>query len=280
MDIVDVVVVDMHSTDGSPEMVRADFSQARLIGDTPNRGYGAAANLGARDVRGEWLLILNSDVELTDPRSVGELLRVSAADPTVAVVGAQLVGGEGRPQRSAFRLPGPWALAALFCAPLRYLPRVNARALGYVDACELAGPTDIGWVLGAVLLVSHDVFRSLGGFDERFFMNSEEVDLCARVRASGRRVVFHPGVTVVHHGGSSMPSGDQQLRWLAEGSALYTGKHFGLARLRAARVLATVAFASSLPVWAGRVLGKRWTWRDASGECRRYGRALLGALRV
>ena len=69
-------------------------------------------------------------------------------------------------------------------------------------------------------------------------------------------------------------------RWLAEGSALYTRKHFGAARLHLAQGLAVAAFVASWPVWVARVLGKRWTWSDAARECSSYGAALIGALRV
>ena len=280
MDIRDIIVVDMASSDGSVDMVRSEFPQATLLPDVANRGYGAAVNLGAARAHGEWLLILNSDIELTDPLALSTLIALAEQATSPVIVGAQLVDPDGTPQRSAYRLPGPLALAALFCAPMRYLPGLNAKALGHIPAEELRAPTEVGWVTGAVLLLRRETFSRLGGFDERFFLNSEEVDLCARLQALGGRVMIQPEARAVHHGGASMPTRGKALCWLAEGSALYTRKHFGARRLRAAQAFAVVAFVSSWPVWIARVLLKRWSWRDAARESGSYARALVGALGV
>ncbi|MHB1340400.1 MAG: glycosyltransferase family 2 protein [Coriobacteriia bacterium] len=276
---VEVIVVDMSSSDGTLEMIHTEFPECRVIQDVPNRGYGAAVNVGVKQATGEWVVAANSDVEFEDPLFLVRL--VSQADDwgsDRAIFGVRLLNPDGSYQRSARALPGRYALAAMFFAPLRYLRGANARALGYIDDGSLSTPSRVGWLTGAVLLLRRDFFESLGGFDELFFMNSEEVDLCARAYQVGGQVVFIPTVSVTHCGGGSVPSRSDALRWLAQGKVRYTRKHFGRVAVLVARVSAVLAYCLSVPVWVLRGMrsGKHHdSWNDAVA----YARALKAALR-
>ena len=192
----------------------------------------------------------------------------------MTLVGFRLLGVDGTPQRSARRLPGPFALVWMFAAPLRYWPRLNSRFLGYLDEDRITQPSEVGWTTGAVIAGSRALFKSLGGFDEAFFMNSEEIDLCKRVWDSGGRVLYVPSISVVHVGGASSPDSGRALAWLAQGKARYTRKHYGPLVLAAARAGAGIAYVASFPVWLGRAVTRRSTWREAFAEAARYGRAL------
>jgi GT2 family glycosyltransferase len=276
----EVVVVDMSSHDGTVEMLRAEFPRVRVLCDVPNRGYGAAVNAGLACAASEWVLACNSDLEFRDPSALGRLLAVAAKRPRAGVFGVTLVDAEGAPLHSARALPGGWALAAMFCAPLRYLPRLNARALGYMDEAAMSGPTSVGWVCGALLLLRRSALEAVGSFDEDFFMNSEEVDLCARMHEAGMEVVFVPEVSVVHLGGGSTPTAARSRIWLAEGMARYSKKHSQRMSHVAALAAAVIAYVVSLPVWFGRVLLRRQSIREAGGEASAFARSLWAATHV
>ena len=178
----------MGSSDGSATMVRDEFPQATLLPDAPNRGYGAAANLGAARARGDLLLILNSDVEFTDPLSLSGLAPLSVNSPSRRSSSAPSWWAPTA-RRSGRRTASPAPAPSPPCSARRYAtePALNARAFGHIRAEELRAPAEVGWVTGAVLLLRRETFARVGGFDERFFLNSEEVDLCARLWAVGGR---------------------------------------------------------------------------------------------
>ena len=142
----------------------------------------------------------------------------------------------------------------------------------------MTADTAVGWVTGALLLMRRGLFERLGGFDESFFMNSEEVDLATRIHAIGGEVVYIPGIAVVHHGGGSSPSRRDALGWLAEGLVRYTRKHFGRTWLWTARVAAVLAYASSIPVWILRGALGRQKPSEALADSRAFAHALGSAL--
>ena len=160
---------------------------------------------------------------------------------------------------------------------MRYLKRLNGWALGYLDEGSLQVPTPVGWVTGAVLLIRASLFRALGGFDEHFFMNSEEVDLCARAWQSGSRVVYVPEAKVIHVGGASSSSA-ASLIWLAQGKARYLSKHYGAATLTLNQAMAVLFLLGSLPVWALRVALHRQPTRDAYCDMAAHVAALRAVL--
>lgn len=273
----DVVVVDMSSTDGTVEMLENDFPWVRLLRDAPNRGYGAAVNAGIDATEGPLILACNSDLEFREQGALAALVSVAEGYPRAGILGARLYSADGTPAHSAFALPGRFSLAATFCAPLRYLKRLNAAALGYLEDGLMPVPADVGWVSGALLLVNRSALDKVGVFDEQFFMNCEEVDLCARMHSAGWDVLFVPAAHVVHVGGGSTPKGGRGLTWLAEGQARYTRKHFGAFSHAMSLVVAWAAYASSLPVWAARAALGRQSLADARAEARSYAIALRAA---
>ena len=199
--LVEVIVVDNASTDGSVEMVRAEFPNACLITNTENRGFPAANNQGIAVAQGRHVLLLNSDAEV-----VGEALAtmVAYADthPDVGVVGPQLLNPDGSVQSSRRRFPT--MTTAFFestwlepYAPLRMLERYYV--LGQPDDATL----DVDWVKGAALMARREAIKQVGPMDEGFFMYSEELDWCRRFREAGWRVVYLPTAQVVHHEGKS-----------------------------------------------------------------------------
>ena len=275
----EIIVVDMSSTDGTIEMLKSDFPEVTVLADVLNKGYGAAANTGLARATGSHVLVCNSDLAFPDG-SMDQLAKLLREVDEKTLVGFRLEGLDGRPQRSVHRLPGRFALTWMFAAPLRYWPRLNSRLMGYMNEEAMTQRTPVGWVTGAALGAHRTLFDRLGGFDEAFFMNSEEVDLCARVQDLGGTVLYAPEITLVHMGGGSSPDSTLPLTWLAEGKARYTRKHFSRTTLWAARLGAVVAYLGSFPVWMGRWAVRRTTFGQAAGEVVRYGRALEGAWRV
>jgi hypothetical protein len=193
----EVVVVDNASSDGSPEMVAADFPEARLLRQPRNLGFGGGANVGLAAARGRVLALLNSDAWLLDA-SLEKLVARLEAEPDIGLIGPLILLPDGRVQASARRFPalGRLLLSELWLHRLLSRPAAARALLGHWF--DHAAACDADWLVGACLLLPRATFARTGGFDARIFMYGEEVEWCRRIRASGLRVVFDPSARVRH----------------------------------------------------------------------------------
>ncbi|MBD3947236.1 glycosyltransferase family 2 protein [Nocardioides ganghwensis] len=231
----EVIVVD----DASPSPFPA-MAGVRLKRRPTNGGFGAAVNSGVAEASGDLALVLNSDVTV-GPRFVTDLLE--AAEPWLpAVVSPRVVSRAGTNEWVGRHFPTVAHQVVEWLHPLvRLRPRLH-EAVGH-DTSALGRTAVVDWVIGAALLLPVEPFRAVGGFDERFHMNAEEVDLQRRLRSSGIRSVVVEEPHIVHEGGGSTPSPDRR-RWLVESRLAYAHKWGGPIaerRLRAALITASAA---------------------------------------
>jgi len=228
---LETIVVDNGSTDGSQAMVAAKFPRVRLIQSPDNVGFGRASNIGAAAGSGRAILLLNSDCEL-QACALATLLDGLDADPTLGAVFARLTNADGTLQPSVHdALPTPWSHAGdvLFASSLRYaLYRAPAlkNALLRRTLRRHAAAHDVAWGGAACVLVRRKAFEAVEGFDERFFMYMEDVDLCARLAAEGFRLRYVPEAVAVHHwGASTAKSPARMLRHAYLSRIAYFDKH-------------------------------------------------------
>jgi N-acetylglucosaminyl-diphospho-decaprenol L-rhamnosyltransferase len=233
---IQVLVVDNASTDGTVDAVRAGFPDVELIDARVNRGFGAANNLALARTHGPQVMFLNPDAEL-GAGALAELTRALWSEPGVGVVGPQLVFPNGTTQPSRRRFPDI-PLALIESTPIQPLwPRFSGLARYFVRDRSDAVRQDVDWLVGACLLARRAVLDEVGGFDERFFMYSEELDWCRRVRAAGWRVLYCPTARVIHcEGQSSEQNLARRARAFQESKARYFEKYYGDAVGRALRL--------------------------------------------
>lgn len=196
----EIVIVDNASPDGTAAFVRERWPGVRLIESGANLGFARANNLAIRATSSELVLLLNPDT-IVRPAAIDRLIAVLDASPEVAVVGPRILDAEGRAELSFGPMIGPLAelrQKALVRAQARQWPVLSA----YVERLtRRAGFPD--WVSGACLLIRRADLETAGLLDERFFLYTEDVDLCAAVRARARRVRFSPDAEVEHARGAS-----------------------------------------------------------------------------
>ena len=199
---IEIIVVDNASTDGSPEMVRAEFPQVRLIANPDNRGFTAGNNQGLVESTGRFLLLLNPDTEIVGA-ALSTMMAYMDAHPEVGALGPRLCYPDGSLQPSRRRFP-TLATALVESTVVQEWWRDNPLLRRYYMADtpdEAIQPVD--WVVGACLLVRREVYDQVGGLDEGFFMYSEEMDWCKRIQDAGWKVVYLPTARVIHHEGKS-----------------------------------------------------------------------------
>ncbi len=198
----ETIVVDNASTDGTAALVREAFPHVRLIESGGNRGFAAANNRGLREARGRAFLLLNPDAEAVG-NALPALLRELEADPALGLLGPALRRPDGTPEESRRRFPTrltPFLESTLI---QRYW-RDNRPLRRYYLADRPAGRRqDVDWLVGACLLARRAAVERAGGLDEAFFMYSEDLEWCARLRRDGWRIAYEPAATVIHHGGAS-----------------------------------------------------------------------------
>lgn len=199
----EIILVDNGSTDGSAEAIVKDFPQVRLLAEYRNHGFAAANNLAAPLARGRYLLLLNTDT-LILKGAIDALVDAARAMPEARIWGGRTLFADGRlnPSSAWGRITGWSALS--FALGLRGLFRnsqfFNPEGLGNWQR-DTIRRVDI--VSGCFLLIDRDLWRTLGGFDPRFFMYGEEADLCARARRLGAQPMVTPRAVIIHHGGAS-----------------------------------------------------------------------------
>jgi GT2 family glycosyltransferase len=253
-----VFVVDSASTDGSAAFVRERFPAVDLVELPANRGFGAAANVGIGRVESDWALLLNADAWPL-PGAVAGLLALAADEPGAAVVAPRLVNPDGSAQRSVFGYPTTPARLASWAA----LPSAVGRAFQVLRLVQRLLPPRRSpdrrviegddFPAGAALLIRKGAFDEVGGFDEAFFMYSEETDLCARLRKQGWTIVLCRGAAFVHVGSASTAQAPETMyREQLRSYIRFIAKHRGRECAdRARRLLATSlrlrAFASRGP---------------------------------
>lgn len=245
---VRVVVVDNASVDGSLEAV-SDLPVTR-VRRTTNGGFAVGCNEGWRTGEAPFVLFLNPDARIGE-RSLRQLVAALRDDPRAGAAGPLIRGADGTVSPSQRRFPRLPHLVAYAVFLHRAFPGA-AWADDVVReerAYRAAGAPD--WLSGACLLVRRPLLERLGGFDERFFLYAEDVDLCRRIRSLGYEVRFVPGAVAEHEGGASAPKG-ATLPLLARSQAVYAAKHFGRAHALAFRLLLAAGLASHAVVTPAR----------------------------
>ena len=245
-DCTEVFVVDNGSTDGSRELVAAEFPAVRLLANERNVGFSRGNNQALRLASGEFVLLLNPDAELA-PGALRLMADYARRHWDVGVVGPRLLYPDGQVQSSRRRFPTRGVLFVESTVLQRWVPNLGWLRRYYVadrsaDECQ-----EVDWVVGACLLVRGEVVRQVGLFDERFFMYSEELDWCRRIRLAGWRVVYLPDAMVVHH---EAKSSEQNLARrnivFNDSKCRYAAKHFGWGWALALRAFIIMSFTYQL----------------------------------
>jgi N-acetylglucosaminyl-diphospho-decaprenol L-rhamnosyltransferase len=216
----EIVVVDNASTDGSADAARRQ-PDVRVIDAGANIGFARANNIGIRASSGTNILLLNSDT-VVPAGTIDRLLAALDQEPGVAVAGPRLVDADGRAELSFGRMIGP----------LNEFRQKRLFKSDVVDGLTRRRQYP-NWVSGACLLVRRTDAEAVGGFDERYFMYTEDVDFCAAIRARGRKILFVPEIEVVHLRGRSAASAPEATRahYRQSQLAFYEKHHPGWAPL-------------------------------------------------
>lgn len=198
---LDVVVVDNGSSDGSVELVQREFPQVRIV-RAQNRGFSAGNNIGLATVDAPFVLFLNPDTEILEG-TFEQLLELLDERPKVGLIGCKQVASDGSLHPTIRRFPS--ALRYLMSSLGSERFPFDGSWLGERVRDQSVYEQEIrcDWTSGSFMLARTDAVRAAGAFDERYFMYSEEPDLCLRLRRLGWETRHVPDMTIVHHAGKA-----------------------------------------------------------------------------
>jgi len=218
----EIIVVDNASTDGTAVHLRERWPGVRLVALGANLGFARATNLGIAQTFGPLVLLLNPDTTV-QPGAIDRLAEALDRDSSVAVVGPRIVDDAGRAELSFGRMVTPFAelrQKMLMVGNQRRWP-----IIGDLVEHMTQRTRDVDWVTGACLLARRSDLEAVGLFDERFFLYMEDVDLCASIRARGRRVRFVGTVEVRHRRGASAAPAERDAAYRRSHLAFYEKHH-------------------------------------------------------
>jgi GT2 family glycosyltransferase len=256
MSEVEVVVVDNDSRDGTVTKLREDFPAVQLITLPENIGFGRACNIGVSVSNGSFIVLLNPDA-IASAQAVKTLIRFFDGHPRTGIVGGCLVDLSGLPLQSMG--DRPTLVRLMVEKPIEWVAqRVDPHGpfrhvLGRYFA-KLRTPSaaeQVAWVSGAALCCRRRTWEDVGGFDEKFFLYYEDVDLCLRATQGGWEVWYVPHAVIPHQSGASFSGNVYYQKYIYyENQRYFFQKHYG----------PVSAFLLSL---AQKIYGWRHSWKNS-----------------
>jgi GT2 family glycosyltransferase len=226
---VEVIVVDNNSNDGTRDMIQSAFSDALLV-TSDNRGFSHANNRGLEVARARYALMLNPDTEVVEG-DFGELVAALDTRPEVGLAGVRQIAADGTLWPTIRRFPSTSRALGEAFGSERWPVHASWTGERVLDEAVYQREQDCDWVSGSFMLARHRALLATGLLDERFFIYSEETDLCLRMRRAGFRVRHLPQMTIIHHAGK----GGLRPKMVAQDAysrRQYAAKHLGPAQLR------------------------------------------------
>lgn len=238
----EVWVVDNASSDGSPAAVRQHFPYAQVIVNTENKGFAQANNQALERASGRYVLLLNADTVLK-PGAIPQLLTFMEQHPQVGGAGPALFNPDGTLQESCYPFPN------LGRELWRLLHLDTLHAYGKYDMARWnpALPRPVDTVQGACLILRRAALDQVGLLDPRFFVYTEEVDLCYRLKKAGWPLCWVPQAQVIHYGGqSTSQAAPTMFLTLYQTKVQFFRKHYGWFGAAAYKLILFVASLARL----------------------------------
>jgi len=223
IDPLDIWVVDNASTDDSVNAIRKEFPQVNLIECSENKGFAAGNNLALKRTKSEYVLLLNPDT-LAAPGAIRCLFDFMESQPGAGAAGPALINPDGTAQDSCFPFP---SLSREFWR-LLHLDTLYPYGIYDTKRWDHNQPRSVDVLQGACLMIRSKALEQVGLFDPNFFMYTEEVDLCYRLKKAGWSIFWIPAAQVIHYGGqSTRQAAPEMFISLYQTKVQFFRKHYG-----------------------------------------------------
>ena len=222
----EVFVVDNASSDGSLDFLTPLYPGVHFIQNKENNGFAKANNQGLSLCTGEFILFLNPDTILAEDSS-DRCISFFRATPDAGAIGVHMVDGMGRYLKESKRgFPGAMASFFKMSGVAGLFPHSKKFAAYYMGHLSEDVSQAVDILSGAFMMVKKTVLDITGGFDERFFMYAEDIDLSWRIRQAGFQNYYFAGTTIIHFKGESTPKDIRHVKMFYSAMKLFVKKHF------------------------------------------------------
>lgn len=197
-----IIIIDNNSSDGSADFIEKRlvlrYNNVKLIRTPKNIGFGKGYNYGLKGINSRYVLLMNADVIIQND-SIQNLYRFMEENEQRAIVGPKLLYPDQSVQQSFHRRPK--MLTPLYRRTFLGKLSFGLRELKRYDMkdCDASRPLKCEWVVGACMLIRKKVWDIVGGFDARYFLYYEDIDLCREVSARGYEVWYYPDTRIIHY---------------------------------------------------------------------------------
>lgn len=207
-DDAEIWIADNCSTDGSVELLKEQFEGVNIIQNTTNGGFATGYNVALRQIKADYYILLNSDIEVT-ANWISPVIELMESDNTIGACQPKI---RSYFQKEKFEYAGASGgyidkYGYPFCRGRIFQSLEN-------DEGQYDDSTEVFWATGACMFVRADIFHQLDGFDDDFFAHMEEIDFCWRMKSLGSKVMVCPSSTVYHVGGGTLPVGSARKTYL------------------------------------------------------------------
>lgn len=210
----EIIVVDNASKDNTVKLVKRYKQKVMVVKSNTNLGFSKGNNLGVRYTTCEYLVFLNPDTEVEEKEAFTKMKDVLEKNKNFGLIGPRFVYPDGSSQYTVRNMP---TISAAF---KQYILKVKGAYDFYdpncVDLCEVES------VVGACMIIKKDIFLKVGGFDEKYFLYYEDLDLCRKIRENGLKIGYLPSVNIKHILGAS-GTGNKTYQLLKESAKKYHG---------------------------------------------------------
>ena len=246
--VFEIIIVDNNSTDESSSLIRREFPAITWLQNVKNLGFAAANNQGINQSKGQFILLLNPDTEVSSG-AIEALLQVMLDDPSVGACGSKLVNPDGSLQLSCY----PFPTLGNEIIRLHHLEKLFPLTQYPMDQWDKSFTYPVDNIQGASLLLRKSALNEVGLLDESFFVYTEEVDLNYRLKKAGWKNVYVPNSVVVHFGGQSTKQNKTEMFLeLYKTKIQFFRKHYGATKTTLYKIM--LFETSLLRIFIGKIL--------------------------
>lgn len=196
----EVLVIDNLSTDGTPLKIIEEFPKVKMLINEENLGFGKANNIGFKNASGEYILVLNPDTRVIE-KSIENMIKFMGMNKDVGILTCKLLNFDDSIQYSARRFISLFQTIFYRTPIKKIMPQSQVNKLNnyyLMKDWDHNSNKEIDWAIGACLLLPKKIIDTLEGFDDRFFMYYEDVDLCLRTKREGYKIFYLADVNISH----------------------------------------------------------------------------------
>lgn len=195
----EIIIVDNNSTDGSVAMIKELYPEIILLESKQNLGHAAGNNLGLKKAQGDYTLLLNTDIIITDKLDISKALKFMDERPEISIVGPKLLNGNGTVQNSCYR-------RYKFFTPIYRRTPLGELKFARKDLQRHLmwdfnhnDNKEVEWILGACMFIRKNFIDKFGYFDEKFFLYFADYELCDRAWQNGFKVYYFADTKIIHY---------------------------------------------------------------------------------